>query len=288
MEESKNEQTLKEKWAIFFNVILDPWVIIMLISTVAFIHYSTQTEDKKLLAIITIIISLVSGLLGGIIANRWAQMTELKVLVARGKSAIRSLKLILLNISNIEKRTKIYIASIDKENKEHKLITSNFEEVIEKCNVLEEEIISSIENWTDIIPEVANLKTQIGLVSEMKLRQSELEGDISILNKKIETVTEEGSKQKDELQKRLSEKESDLSKTRQKLREAESKINTSVLSGLTSSPVTLGSGSYLFGSTVLSNTCSRCGKLNLSTALLSDGLCNDCRTKTGLFVTTKK
>lgn len=288
MEESKNKQTLKEKWAIFFNVILDPWVIIVLISTVAFIYYSTQTEDKKLLAIITLIISLVSGLLGGIIANRWAQMTELKVLVARGKSAIRSLKLILLNISNIEKRTKEYIASIDKENKEHKLITSNFEEVIEKCNILEEEIISSIENWTDIIPEVANLKTQIGLVSEMKLRQNELQGDISALNKKIETVTEEGSKQKDELQKRLSEKESDLSKTRQKLREAESKINTSVLSGLTSSPVTLGSGSYLFGSTVPSKTCSRCGKLHLSTALSSDGLCNDCRTNTGLLLTTKK
>lgn len=288
MEESKNKQTLKEKWAIFFNVILDPWVIIVLISTVAFIYYSTQTEDKKLLAIITLIISLVSGLLGGIIANRWAQMTELKVLVARGKSAIRSLKLILLNISNIEKRTKEYIASIDKENKEHKLITSNFEEVIEKCNILEEEIISSIENWTDIIPEVANLKTQIGLVSEMKLRQNEIQGDISALNKKIETVTEEGSKQKDELQKRLSEKESDLSKTRQKLREAESKINTSVLSGLTSSPVTLGSGSYLFGSTVPSKTCSRCGKLHLSTALSSDGLCNDCRTNTVLLLTTKK
>lgn len=287
MEESKNKQTLKDKWGSFFNVILDPWVIIMLIATVAFIYYSTQTEDKKLLAIITLIISLVSGLLGGIIANRWAQMTELKVLVARGKSAIRSLKLILLNISNIEKRTKEYIACIDKENKEHKLITSNFEEVIEKCNILEEEIISSIENWTDIIPEVANLKTQIGLVSEMKLRQAELEGDISALNKKIETVKEEGSKQKDELQKRLSDKESDLSKTRQKLREAESKINTSVLSGLTSSPVTLGTGSYLYGSTVLGNTCSRCGKLHLSSGIFSDGLCDDCR-NTGLFVTTKK
>jgi hypothetical protein len=288
MEESKNKQTLKDKWASFFNVMLDPWVIIMLIATVAFIYYSTQKEDKNLLAIITLIISLVSGLLGGIIANKWAQMTELKVLVARGKSAIRSLKLILLNISNIEKRTKEYIACIDKENKEHKLITSNFEEVIEKCNILKEEIISSIENWTEIIPEVANLKTQIGLVSEMKLRQAELEGDISTLNKKIETVKEEGSKQKDELQKRLSDKESDLSMTRQKLKEAESKINTSVLSGLTSTPVTLGTGSYLHGSTLLGNTCSRCGKLHLSTALLFDGLCDNCRTNTGPLIMTKK
>jgi hypothetical protein len=288
MEESKNKQNLKEKWGSFFNVMLDPWVIIMLLATVAFIYFSTQTEDKNLIAIITLIISLVSGLLGGIIANRWAQMTELKVLVARGKSAIRSLKLILLNISNIEKRTKEYIACIDKENIEHKLITSNFEEIIEKCNILEEEIISSIENWTDIIPEVANLKTQIGLVSEMKLRQAELEGDISTLNKNIETVKEEGSKQKDELQKRLSDKESDLSKTRQKLRDAESKINTSVLSGLTSSPITLGTGSYLNSSIILNNKCSQCGKLYLPSDVFSDGKCNDCRSKTGLFVTLNK
>ena len=207
MEEYKNVQTLKEKWKIFINLILDPWVVVLIIMTFAFIHYSAQIEDKKTLAIIAVIISLVSGVLGGVIANRWAQMTELKVLVARGKSAIRSLKLILLNISNIEKRTKEYIVRIDKENKECKLIISNFEEVIEKCNILEEEIISSIENWTDIIPEVANLKTQIGLISEMKLRQAELEGDISSLNEKIETIKEEGSKEKEELQKSLSDKE---------------------------------------------------------------------------------
>lgn len=284
MEENKSKQNLKDKWANFFNIMFDPWVIIMLIATFAFIYYSSQTEDKKLLAIITLIISLVSGLLGGIVANRWAQMTELKVLVARGKSAIRSLKLILLNISNIEKRTKEYIARIDKENKEHKLITSNFEEVIEKCNILEEEIISSIENWTDIIPEVANLKTQIGLVSEMKFRQAELENDISSLNLQIETVKEEGSKEKNELKKLLSDKESDLNKTKRKLQETESKINTSVLSGLTSSFFTLGTSNNLYGSSVLGNICRKCKKVYQPNTLLSDGLCDECRTSPGLFV----
>lgn len=288
MDDNKNKQSLKDKWGNFLNVMLDPWVVIMLIATTAFIYYSTQTEDKNLLAIITLIISLLSGLLGGIIANRWAQMTELKVLVARGKSAIRSLKLILLNIVNIEKRTKEYITCIDKDNKEHKLITSDFEEVIEKCNILEEEIISSIENWTDIIPEVANLKTQIGLVSEMKMRQAELEGDISNLNNKITTVKEEGSKQKEELQKKLVDKETDLSKTRQKLREAESKINTSVLSGLTSTPITIGSGSgsYLYGN-VIGSICKKCGKTHFSSGLYADGLCDNCRSSSGLVFTTK-
>ena len=214
-------------------------------------------------------------------------MTELKVLVARGKSAIRSLKLILLNISNIERRTKEYIACLDKENIEHKLITSNFEEMIEKCNILEEEIISSIENWTDIIPEVANLKTQIGLVSEMKLRQIDLENDISSLNKEIEIIKEGGSKQKEDLHKRLIDKENDLSDTRKKLRETESKINTTVLSGLTSSSVSLGSRSSLFGNSMLGE-CKKCRKLDTSSIIFFDGLCNNCRSSGGLLFTTKK
>lgn len=287
MEENKNKESLKDKWCNFFNVLFDPWVIIMLAATILLIIYSSETDNQELETIINLIISLSSGLLGGIIANKWAQMTELKVLVARGKSAIRSLKLILLNISNIERRTKEYIAYLDKENIEHKLITSNFEEMIEKCNILEEEIISSIENWTDIIPEVANLKTQIGLVSDMKLRQIELENDISTLNKEIETIKEEGSKQKEDLHKRLIDKENDLSDTRKKLRETESKINTTVLSGLTSSYVTPGSSASLYGNTMLGE-CKKCGKLDTSSIIFSDGLCNNCRSSGGLLFTTKK
>lgn len=287
MEENKNKESLKDKWCNFLNILFDPWVIIMLTATILLIIYSSKTDNQELETIINLIMSLSSGLLGVIITNKWAQMTELKVLVARGKSAIRSLKLILLNISNIEKRTKYYITCLDKDNIEHKLITSNFEEVIEKCNILEEEIISSIENWTDIIPEVANLKTQIGLVSEMKLRQIELENDISTLNKEIETIKEEGSKQKEDLHKRLIDKENDLSNTRKKLRETESKINTTVLSGLTSSSVTLGSSSYLYGKSMLGE-CGKCGKFDTSSIIFSDGLCDNCRSSRGLLFTTKK
>lgn len=287
MEENKNKITLKERWGSFFNIILDPWVIVLLIATVVFIIYSTQIKNNQILAISTLIISLISGLLGGIIANRWAQMTELTVLVARGKSAIRSLKLILLNISIIEKRTKVYITCVDKRNEDYKLIKSNFEEVIEKCNILEEEIISSIENWTDIIPEVANLKTQIGLISEMKLKQTELEDDISTLNIKIEKEKEEGSKEKNELQKRLKNKETELYTTREQLNKAENKINTSVLSGLTSSALT-NAGSYLLGNNYSNFGCSNCGKIYLNSVLYADKLCDDCRSRNSLFMNPGK
>ena len=93
----KNYSLIK-KWGKFLLVILDPWVITLAIATIYFIYYSNKpkTVDKNILTILTLFISLFSAILGGVLANKWAEITEAKVLVTRGKSAIRSLKLILI------------------------------------------------------------------------------------------------------------------------------------------------------------------------------------------------
>lgn len=199
-------------------------------------------------------------------------------LVARGKSAIRSLKLILLNISNIENRTKDYISRLDSENKEYKLIKSNFEEVIEKCNILEEEIISSIENWTDIIPEVENIKTQIGLISDMKIREVELKNDISDLSGKITAITKEGSQLKDELLEKLTAKENELAQTKEKLKKAEISVNESILSGLTSTQSASGFNVLTLGNPVKNyyKRCTKCGKGFLTDFNNTTSLCPEC------------
>ena len=74
-----------------------------------------------------------------------------------------------------------------------------------------------------------------------------------------------------------------LNKTRQKLREAESKINTSVLSGLTSSSIAIGTSSNLYGSTMINNQCRKCGRILITTSMVSDGLCADCSNNSGIF-----
>ena len=291
MENHKDQnsgQSLRHKWSSFLNVLLDPWVISLLVLTIILWIYlnrisSNQSSNRDVIAILTTIVSVVSGLLGGVIANRWSQMTEMKVLVARGKSAIRSLKLILLNISNVEKRTKEYIQIIDEENSEYKLIVSNFEEVIEKCNILEEEIISSIENWTDIIPEVANLKTQIGLVTEMKSEKLDLEEDIKMLKVKLRNG-EEKTKEREELQKLLIEKEEELARTKDRLKNKEKRFNTTVLSGLTS-----GLNTSIIDSSSLDidiskyikidneKKCASCGKPFTDNGIVSNDKCESCR-----------
>ncbi|MBI5326487.1 MAG: YrzE family protein [Ignavibacteriae bacterium] len=240
MEKPKNKISLKEKWVNFFNLIWDPLVVFLVILTAIFIYFSNIPLNKNILSVLILIITLVSGLLGGVIANKWAEMTEFKVLVARGKSAIRSLKLILLNVAKIEKRTNEYIIKLDKDNKEYKLVVCNFEEVMQNCRILKEEIISSIENWTDIIPEVENLKTQVGFISEMVIKVDEKENEIKLLNEKIKIIKDEGGKEKEFLLSNLTEKERELSDLKSLLFAKEKEINTSVLSGL-SSPAFLGS-----------------------------------------------
>ncbi|HDZ04671.1 hypothetical protein LCGC14_0354350 [marine sediment metagenome] len=280
MSEKNKELGLKSKWSRFLNIVGDPWVLCLLIITIVFIIYSSSTNNQELIAILTLIITLISGLLGGIISSRWTQTSELKVLVARGNSAIRSLKLILLNVNTIEKRTNDYIKNLDQENIEYKLISNNFQEVIEKCNILEEEIVSSIENWTDIIPEVANVKTQIGLISEMKNKEGILSKDIEDLHKEIESAKEEGSEEANKLREQLSSKSKQLEKTHAKLKDAEYKINNTALSGITSYTGSLGSS---FLSSQKTN-CSKCGKEYLSAGYFMDDVCSQCNPKSKNFL----
>lgn len=235
--ETKN--SLKQRWVDFFKVFGDPWVIILFISTLVLIYISTDSEDKKLVGILNFIISLTSGLLGGLITLRLSQITELTVLVARGHSAIRGLKLVLLSVGAVEKRIKVNIDNLDSTNSDFKLIKSTYEEVIEKCNIIEEEIVSSIENWTDIIPEINTIKTQIGIISEAKSKVKELEDEITKSKNELLSTKEAEVTQRETIKKELELKEIELTKIKQELKKTETKLNnTSFGGGFASYPLT--------------------------------------------------
>lgn len=207
------------KWKTFIIIILDPWVLFLLLATGLSIYFSSKTEAKEIQALLNFVISIFSGLLWGVLANKFSQLTEIQVLVARGKGAIRWLKLILLNINHLVKRTQGYIKTLSVEEKDYKLIVSNFEEVIEKSIIIEEEVLSSMENWTDIIPEVADLKSLIGTVSQFKERETELEKELISLQKE----TWEQNTQKEQ---ELREKEQELAIVKDKLKNAESNFGS--------------------------------------------------------------
>lgn len=234
-------------------------------------------------------------------------MMEEKVLVTRGKSAVRSLKLLLVSIGSLQRRIKDHIQSIDKENPQEKLMRSHFEEIEGTCGVLEEEGISSIEDWTDIIPEVANLKTQIGTITEMRGEVETLTSELTELkaeNTKLTELTQEGAKDKElsrsileENNRTIEKKEMELSQLRERLKKSETAINNTVLSGIAAfGSGALGSRStgHIGPSRTLSDdviklvrginqnkTCSQCGKPYglVMNVLLDNGKCEACNSE---------
>ncbi|MGY8914036.1 MAG: hypothetical protein ACKVJF_03010, partial [Flavobacteriales bacterium] len=139
-----------------------------------------------------------------------------------------------------------------------------------------------IENWTDIIPEVANFKTQIGLISQMKVREIGLVNDVGHLRKEIESIKEKESEEIETLKTQLKLKEERLSETRETLRKAKNKIDNTALSGLTFS-----TGSFSSGlSTDQALTCSKCYKKHTPSGIFYDDICDSCRSLSDNFFST--
>lgn len=264
-----------EKWVIFFTIILDPLTLILLVALFFLIYLSQQGEQNKLLMNILIaIISVTSGISGARIWNRWSEVTETKIIRTRGKLAIRNLGLLLLNIRFLEKRVKFHLEKLANKDGENELIKNYLEETIGKCNSLEEEVINSIENWKDIIPE-ADLRTQIGVISELKDTQSKLTDEINGLKDKLSKTTEESSREKEELKKKISDKEKELVSVKTRLQEKEIQaypfFSSTGLSGY--------SGGGGTANPVFFPTCKKCGK-TLTTESLEDfagGICPVCK-----------
>ena len=227
---------LLQKWATFAGVILSPLVFILIVATVALFYFSFTTPSLEsqpvVTAIITVVISIFSGVVGALVSQRWSEITEGGILITRGKSAIRGLKLLLLNISAIEQRIKTFITSLDNTEPEHMITRNSYEELVERCNSLQEEAINAIEEWQDIIPEAANLKTQIGLLSDLKVRQVSLEQQVTIAWNELDEAKAQSEDEKEVLTGQLREKENELSQVKKELRNKEAEIGSSVLSGL--------------------------------------------------------
>jgi len=273
----KKVKTLKQRWILFLDIVLDPWVLFLLVSVIglvilsAAIPYTIEAELTK--SVLTIIISVVSSLLGGIFAQKWNESTEEQVLVARGKSAIRSLKLMILNIEQIEKRVRVYLKRLSKVELNQELFKSQFEEIIEKCKILQEEGLNSIENWTDIIPE-ANIKTQIGIVSGLKEKANDLEGQLINYKNKIEEDKKISDQEKKLLTAKISQKEKELENTKSELYNEKFRLNESFPS------ISL-LNSTISSDTLVSlhlNTCTSCGK-QFQTYLSHQDKCDQCQSK---------
>lgn len=264
---------LKRQWLFFLRVIANPWVII---TAVAIILLAViPTGDNSLVSTLTnIFLWLASALFGGIVSKLWMDNVEEKVVITRGKAAVRSLKLILNNLYTFEKRTNKYINKLKAEDMNKSEVIAAYEEIIERFNVLQEEVLNSIENWTDILPNI-DIKTQVGIISSIKSEKESMETEIQNLTQIIEKSKGKSEEAKIELEKQLARKNQELSKIKNELREKEYKIAGSLFnSGINlSGNIEIGnSGGIVLGTKV----CNSCGKVYTPSFINFNDKCNDC------------
>jgi hypothetical protein len=235
-------EKLKEKWKTFLEALFDPWSLVLLFITITMLVLAfTQVESnlsassRILFTVFPIVISLSSAILGSRVAKQWSDMTEERMLVARGNFAIRSLKLLFTNLANLENRIKTYLYRQNNGKKPSaEVLNVYYEEISEKCKMIQEEIINSIEDWTDVIPE-ANLRSHIEVLNDLKLALLISEKEVERFNNELVKTKGQSKKEIQELKSKMEEQEKVIFQLREKLLERKQIMDNSILSGISTS-----------------------------------------------------
>jgi hypothetical protein len=243
--------SLKKRWSIFLSTVLDPWLLLLLIGSILLIFMATDQNDPKIIALLTILISISSAIWGSRLMTVWHDYTEGKALIRRGKMAIRNLILLLKNINLLEKRVFIYMDRIDNGKNNKTLSKTYFEEIIDKFHIIEEETVNSIEDWKDIIPE-ADVKTQIGIISDLKKELAEKQSEKNILLEQFKNIRQESEQERQDLEKQIQIREKEILKLKSDLNEKTFKIGSSILGDL-SQPSGTSISQYLNDPSLFSN-----------------------------------
>ena len=234
---------LHSQWSSFLGLVLEPITFLFIAGLGALYWYSTTEPSGEAPALIYVLLTVTSAIIGGRITMKWMELSEGSIVAARGKSAVRSLKLQLRSIAALEKTVRDYRKAEDEISEQPDVVKRNYEEAIRTCQSLQEQTVSAIENWTDIVPE-ADIKSQIGELTELKLAIDGKENELDELKSAFEDTEGKSKKEKQALKKQIAISESQIAKLEKEVWDA--KYN---LSGLSANPfIELGDSQILAGS----------------------------------------
>ncbi|MDX2305981.1 MAG: TIGR04086 family membrane protein [Microscillaceae bacterium] len=223
----KSNEAQHNNWSILGRILVSPevlFLILLVISVIAVTFWLFTSINAAVSAILILIVSLLSGLVGGLISRKWALVHEAATLRSRGYNTIRNINLLLSHIFSIKKRIHIYSRRLHRDTINYDLLQSYFEEITEKCDNLFEDAVISVEDWQDVIKE-ANLKKQIGLVHNLCLEVAKRSNDLRDmrrLSEKMDKDVSEGDRAElritmDRMEKNLHHLESEFKREEEKI-----------------------------------------------------------------------
>ncbi len=222
-------KSFRENWQLFFKLLFDPWSLMLLVSTgILFaLGQSASPPNPTATTLVNILMTLSSAVLGSRVTKLWMDKSEGNIVVARGEIAIRNLKLLLRNVLALDSRVKNFMSRPEPDDTFKAITMRNYEEILSKCEILMEEVVNSIENWTDIIPE-ADVRTQIGQLSDLKFQLANKEEEVSKIKTELQETKDQSQNEKDKLEQRVTAKEVEISQLKREIREKESKVVSAI------------------------------------------------------------
>ena len=100
--------SLSKNWAAFYEVFLSPGVMILILATSCLVYLAETAGPEELPQTLriafTVVVSVLSSVVGALVWKRWNDAAESSILVTRGKSAVRGLNLLLQSLTAAEAR----------------------------------------------------------------------------------------------------------------------------------------------------------------------------------------
>lgn len=268
------------------GVILGPGSVIFAILTVLGLIFAFAFKENTLFStLLSVLGSVFAGIAGSFIKDDYNRLASENMLEKKGLSAIRNLKSIERQLSNI----RLWIVGFAKEKitKEQKNVLNEIDRHISTTQL---NIQSGFSDWIDMVPELAQ---EAGRIAEITKKQQEVLRVYveELLEKKRELVSSKDEKRVDELKKRISTLEKQIKDIRS---DDTRSIGVSIpFSGPTitrNTPFTLGLPNFRASDSIASLSigprCINCGKSleqqnigELGIANIYDSYCADCKSK---------
>ena len=271
----KNLISVFDEFTHFFKITVAPIPMICL-AVVIYLTLNISSWPILLQTAFTIVITLLSGLIGAIWYDRYKKSNETGSIIKKSYSSIRNLKLIKFKIMEILMRLKTLRST---EN------IRDMDELESHIRNIDKDIVNSISDWEDVNPGSTDLikaYEEIELTKRQILQLEKDKGDITI-NKEKETV-----EVKIKLEKQVDIKNQEIQKLREQVRSIES---SSISLG------TVNPGSYFLdqGSVTFPyqneahRICKECGReYSQSMTSVDNGKCSICNSGNFLHVSPFK
>lgn len=259
---------LLREFGIFFYILVRPWTIVGLVFMVSLMLF-TQSQSGITRSVMEIVVTLLGGVVGGLITSYLIEYTGNTFLLRKSIGAIRNLQLIKFKVRNVGKR-------IDELR-----CTSNVRDFDEIENLIEnihKDTLNSIGDWSDVNPNSETITDFYEVIFTKETAIKNLGREKEILEKQKDNLAHDKTEEISRLEKSISEKNDEISKLNKQIFNL-SQSNIGIMSGsLLSTPSVSVVGSI--NSYFPAKTCGKCGREFQQSTLFIGGpnnLCDMCR-----------